>query len=92
MYCSGHAARLNIRRRKIEYNFFSTMHRTVLDYDRILVLDHGQVVEYDRPLNLMREGGGTGHFRRMVIETGEFEELWEIARKKEEGEAGFVAL
>ncbi|KAJ3052959.1 hypothetical protein HK097_005357 [Rhizophlyctis rosea] len=64
--------------------------RTVIDYDRILVLDHGQVVEYDTPMNLMREGGGTGHFRRMVMETGEFDELWEIAKKKEEGDAGFT--
>ncbi|KAJ3042390.1 hypothetical protein HDV00_007346 [Rhizophlyctis rosea] len=62
--------------------------RTVIDYDRILVLDQGQVVEFDTPMNLMREGGGTGHFRRMVMETGEFEELWEVARRKEEGVGG----
>ncbi|GAA5927818.1 uncharacterized protein JCM15063_006002 [Sporobolomyces koalae] len=31
--------------------------RTVIDADRILVMDQGQVAEFDRPLNLFRQGG-----------------------------------
>ncbi|RKO91071.1 P-loop containing nucleoside triphosphate hydrolase protein, partial [Blyttiomyces helicus] len=55
--------------------------RTVVDYDRILVLDHGEVVEYGTPLELI-ESSSVGVFRRMVEETGESAELIEIARAK----------
>lgn len=53
--------------------------RTVIDYDRILVLDNGQVAEFGSPLELI-ERSPAGIFRKMVEETGEFEELLELAR------------
>lgn len=37
---------------------------TVADFDRIMVVDNGQVVEFDTPENLM--ANSTGHYRRMV--------------------------
>ncbi|RKO90517.1 P-loop containing nucleoside triphosphate hydrolase protein, partial [Blyttiomyces helicus] len=55
--------------------------RTVVDYDRILVLDKGEVVEYGTPLELI-ESSSVGVFRRMIDETGESAELVEIARAK----------
>ncbi|KAJ3033391.1 hypothetical protein HDV00_006388 [Rhizophlyctis rosea] len=57
--------------------------RTVIDYDKILVLDRGEVVEFDTPGRLMDVEGGW--FRKMCEETGEMGELREIARRVEEG-------
>ncbi|KAI8804935.1 P-loop containing nucleoside triphosphate hydrolase protein [Cladochytrium replicatum] len=59
--------------------------RTIIDYDRVLVLDQGEIIEYDTPYNLITKSA-VGHFRKMCEETGEFEELVEMARKKQEGE------
>ena len=56
-----------------------TFDRTVMDYDRILVLDKGNVIEYDTPLALAQIEGG--HFNRMCQETGEFNELIQMASK-----------
>ncbi|KAJ7619721.1 P-loop containing nucleoside triphosphate hydrolase protein [Roridomyces roridus] len=47
--------------------------RTIIDYDRLLVLDKGKVVEFDTPLNLMRKEGGL--FRNMCLKSGTFGEL-----------------
>ena len=52
----------------------------MIDYDKILVLDHGQVVEFDTPKKLMDIEGGW--FRKMCEETGEWAELVELASKK----------
>ena len=37
--------------------------KTVLDYDRILVLGHGEILEFDTPRNLFGKEGGA--FREM---------------------------
>lgn len=42
---------------------------TVIDYDRILVLDAGQVVEFDSPANLLENPNS--HFSQLCAETGE---------------------
>lgn len=47
--------------------------RTICDYDRILVLQSGKVVEFDEPKQLMAIEGGI--FRGMVEESEEAEEL-----------------
>ncbi|KAJ2511463.1 hypothetical protein H4217_007368 [Coemansia sp. RSA 1939] len=52
--------------------------RTVIDYDRVLVLDKGKVAEFDTPKKLLKKKGGI--FRGMCEETGEFEELKAAAK------------
>ncbi|KAI8372497.1 hypothetical protein BD560DRAFT_446485 [Blakeslea trispora] len=53
--------------------------RTVIDYDRILVLDQGKVVEYDTPYNLITSSTGTTVFKSMCERSGEFEILLRMA-------------
>lgn len=45
---------------------------TVIDYDRILVLDAGQVMEFDTPENLLNNPNS--HFSQLCAETGESNE------------------
>ncbi|KAI0672201.1 multidrug resistance-associated ABC transporter [Trametes maxima] len=54
--------------------------RTVIDYDRLLVLDQGKLVEFDTPLNLINKEGGI--FRTMCIKSGIYSELEAAAREK----------
>ncbi|KIW17836.1 hypothetical protein PV08_05031 [Exophiala spinifera] len=49
---------------------------TIADFDRILVLGEGKVLEYDEPKNLMLKEGGV--FREMVETSGERAELEKI--------------
>ncbi|KAI8916612.1 P-loop containing nucleoside triphosphate hydrolase protein [Powellomyces hirtus] len=51
--------------------------RTIVDYDRVLVLDHGSVAEYDSPRELMKKENGI--FARMCAETGHMDELRTLA-------------
>jgi ABC-type multidrug transport system fused ATPase/permease subunit len=55
---------------------------TVIDFDKILVLDNGSVVEYDTPCNLLKIK--SGHFSRLVNSTGaeSAAELWHRANAK----------
>ncbi|EER41291.1 ATP-dependent bile acid permease [Histoplasma capsulatum H143] len=53
--------------------------QTIIDYDKVLVLDHGEVVEYDGPWQLIKRKGGI--FRAMCENSGNFEALMEGARK-----------
>lgn len=57
--------------------------RTVIDYDRLLVLDKGELVEFDTPWNLIQKEGGI--FRNMCLKSGTFAELEAVARAKAEG-------
>ncbi|KAF8541671.1 P-loop containing nucleoside triphosphate hydrolase protein [Trichophaea hybrida] len=52
--------------------------QTVIDYDRILVLGDGKVLEYDSPAKLIQAKGA---FYEMVQQSGESEVLEEAARK-----------
>ncbi|KAI8868267.1 P-loop containing nucleoside triphosphate hydrolase protein, partial [Ramicandelaber brevisporus] len=54
--------------------------RTVIDYDRILVLEKGQVAEFDTPASLIDRDGSI--FRSMCQQTGEFDTLRDIAHSK----------
>ncbi|RKP07534.1 P-loop containing nucleoside triphosphate hydrolase protein [Thamnocephalis sphaerospora] len=47
--------------------------RTVMDYDRILVLDAGRLIEYDTPAALIRRPHGL--FRQLCEQSGELEAL-----------------
>ncbi|KAI8853458.1 P-loop containing nucleoside triphosphate hydrolase protein [Chytridium lagenaria] len=44
---------------------------TIIESDRILVLNQGQVVEFDTPYNLLMAKGETSEFAKLVGETGE---------------------
>jgi ABC-type multidrug transport system fused ATPase/permease subunit len=50
-----------------------------MDYDKILVLDKGQVSEYGSPLDLVKKEDGI--FFTMCQETGEMEHLVQIAKE-----------
>ncbi|GAA6039810.1 hypothetical protein JCM8097_004230 [Rhodosporidiobolus ruineniae] len=56
---------------------------TVIDFDRILVLRSGRVVEFDTPLGLLDKKDGM--FREMVEATGNWEELYQKAREADQG-------
>ncbi|KAF7727930.1 hypothetical protein EC973_006818 [Apophysomyces ossiformis] len=55
--------------------------RTVIDYDRVLVLDQGNVVEYDTPYNLLVNNAGLGIFRSMCEQSGEMDILLDMAQQ-----------
>ncbi|RMD44291.1 hypothetical protein DV735_g885, partial [Chaetothyriales sp. CBS 134920] len=50
---------------------------TIADFDKILVMGEGKVVEYDRPANLMQDTA-VGVFKNLVAESGERKELEDI--------------
>ena len=54
---------------------------TIIDYDKVLVLDKGEVVEFDAPWELIKRDGGI--FRGMCQMSGDFEGLKEGAKKAE---------
>ncbi len=56
--------------------------RTVIDYDRLIVLDKGELAEFDTPLNLIQKEGGI--FRSMCLKSGTFAELEAAAKEKAE--------
>ncbi|KAJ2763186.1 hypothetical protein H4S06_000236, partial [Coemansia sp. BCRC 34490] len=51
--------------------------RTVIDYDKVLVLDNGRVAEYDTPHNLLQIKDGI--FRSMCEEAGEYTHMSDSA-------------
>ncbi|KAJ1566048.1 hypothetical protein HK405_011046, partial [Cladochytrium tenue] len=73
-----------IRSELADATVFTIAHRlkTIVDYDRVLVLDKGVVAENGAPLDLMMAEGG--QFRAMCEETGEFDELVAIAQEAAE--------
>ncbi|KAI1622463.1 ABC bile acid transporter [Exophiala viscosa] len=68
--------------RELKNNTILTIaHRlqTIVDYDRVLVLDKGEVKEYAHPWELIQQEDGL--FRSMCQTSGEFDSLYELARK-----------
>ncbi|KAG0356750.1 hypothetical protein BGZ54_000613 [Gamsiella multidivaricata] len=53
--------------------------RTIMDYDRVLVLEQGRVVEFDSPINLITNP--SSRFRDMVEKSGECDALFEMAAR-----------
>ncbi|KAJ7270116.1 multidrug resistance-associated ABC transporter [Mycena haematopus] len=56
--------------------------KTVIDYDKLLVLDKGKLVEFDTPLRLIEKEDG--FFRAMCLKSGYFAQLEASARAKAE--------
>lgn len=58
--------------------------RTVIDYDRLIVLDRGRVAEFDTPYNLIKKEGGI--FHGMCLKSGTFAELEAASRVRQTSE------
>ena len=56
--------------------------QTIIDYDKVLVLDQGKVTEFDSPWALLSREGGI--FKGMCEMSGDFEALMEGAKKAED--------
>ncbi len=58
--------------------------QTIMDSDRVLVMEHGVAVEYDAPLTLLGRDRGAGTFRGMVEALGDEQAavMYEIAERK----------
>ncbi|KAL7922508.1 multidrug resistance-associated protein [Trichoderma austrokoningii] len=54
--------------------------QTIVDYDKVLVLDKGEVVEFDHPWELINRKDGT--FRSMCETSGDMDVLVKAAKKK----------
>ncbi|KAK6527245.1 hypothetical protein TWF281_010433 [Arthrobotrys megalospora] len=67
--------------RETNYTVITIAHRlnTIMDYDRVLVLEGGKVVEYDAPKKLLEVK--EGKFRGMCEQTGQIEEFTKVAEK-----------
>ena len=55
--------------------------QTIIDYDKVLVLDKGELVEYDAPWELIKQENGI--FRGMCEMSGDFGKLAEGAKRAE---------
>jgi len=77
---TDNAIQASIRTELKHATLITIAHRlqTIADYDKIMVLDAGKVVEFDSPLKLLETEGG--FFRGLVEESGDKEKLWEMAR------------
>ncbi|KAF9428629.1 hypothetical protein BGZ94_001709 [Podila epigama] len=62
--------------------------RTIADFDRVLVMNAGEVAEFDTPLSLMKKEDSI--FRSMCERSNEFEALLAIAEEKERKDAACV--
>ncbi|GFF97593.1 ATP-dependent bile acid permease [Aspergillus udagawae] len=64
-----------------ENTIITIAHRlqTIIDYDKVLVLDHGRVIEYDHPWTLINKSDGL--FRSMCENSGNLEVLLDGAKK-----------
>lgn len=64
-----------------ESTIITIAHRlqTIIDYDKVLVLDHGRVIEYDHPWTLITKEDGL--FRSMCENSGNMEVLEDGAKK-----------
>ncbi|GAA5881682.1 hypothetical protein JCM3774_005336 [Rhodotorula dairenensis] len=56
--------------------------RTIIDYDKVLVLDHGVVLEYDSPCNLLAKEDSS--FAGLCRKSGDFDVLKKMAEEAEQ--------
>jgi len=66
--------------RQIKNTTITIAHRlqTIIDYDKVLVLDRGEILEYGHPYDLVRKDGGS--FRSMCETSGELDSLTSTAK------------
>jgi ABC-type multidrug transport system fused ATPase/permease subunit len=77
--------------RQIKNTTITIAHRlqTIIDYDKVLVLDQGEVIEYAHPYDLIRKDAGT--FRSMCETSGELEALTGTAKAAYEAKDNMAA-
>ncbi|KAI9760209.1 MAG: hypothetical protein M4579_001825 [Chaenotheca gracillima] len=78
-------AKIQMSIRDLKSTIITVAHRlqTIIDYDKVLVLDKGEVKEYEHPWKLMdpQRPGGPSLFRGMCEMSGDLEVLEEAAKK-----------
>lgn len=69
--------------RELKSTIITIAHRlqTIVDYDKVLVLDKGTVVEYGHPHELLKKEGDSAVFRGMCEMSGDLEALEKAAKK-----------
>ncbi len=69
--------------RELKSTIITIAHRlqTIVDYDKVLVLDKGCVVEYGHPYELLKKEGKDAVFRGMCETSGDMEVLQKAAKK-----------
>ncbi|KAF8865738.1 hypothetical protein BDZ45DRAFT_611414 [Acephala macrosclerotiorum] len=69
--------------RELKSTIITIAHRlqTIVDYDKVLVLDKGMVVEYGHPYELLKKEGKEAVFRGMCEMSGDLEALVKAAKK-----------
>ncbi|KAF8927905.1 hypothetical protein BGZ47_001905 [Haplosporangium gracile] len=79
-----------IREEMSEATIITIAHRirTIADFDRVLVMDAGEIAEYDRPYTLMCKEDSL--FHSMCERSTELEALMEIAKAKEQRDSAAV--
>lgn len=73
-----------IRVKFAECTILTVAHRlhTIIDSDRVLVMDTGRAVEYDEPHNLLQNNDGIFHDMVKALGPQEFERLSALAKDK----------
>lgn len=73
-----------IRERFAECTVLTIAHRlnTIIDSDRVLVMDDGQAIEFDEPHNLLQNVCGIFHGMVQALGSDDFERLALIAQEK----------
>jgi ABC-type multidrug transport system fused ATPase/permease subunit len=69
--------------RELKSTIITIAHRlqTIVDYDKVLVLDKGRVMEYGHPHELLKKDGKDAIFKGMCESSGDFEILKKAAKK-----------
>lgn len=69
--------------RELKSTIITIAHRlqTIVDYDKVLVLDKGQVVEFGHPHELLKKEGKEAVFKSMCEMSGDFEILQKAAKR-----------
>ncbi|KAK9458848.1 uncharacterized protein V1516DRAFT_629966 [Lipomyces oligophaga] len=79
-YETDQKLQMTIRRELRSSTVITIAHRlrSIIDYDAILVMDNGKIIEHGTPMELISKDGSL--FRSMCANSGEFEELELLAR------------